>query len=306
MLGALACGRGAPAPASAANEQVVLPLLDLVPEGPSRVLSASPKLLAQAEATRALWRAVVPVEREQAFVTRTAVEPLALDELVIIDLPDEAFLLLARGPFDAPAVVRMAGERLAVPDVSVDKPRMRREGLAGVGRYAFAALDAHSLLVARDAPPELVAQVLARADAPSPHGAFDLPLSADLRREQADAPLVLYELKPLHLPLDTPVGVLLAEQRALAISVKPSADQLDVVVDLRGELPQGAEINLRTWARNIGATDLGRVLGLSRVSEEMAIRVDASGALVRFRVFTADLISGVRILFFDEMRRIFE
>jgi hypothetical protein len=102
------------------------------------------------------------------------------------------------------------------------------------------------------------------------------------------------------------VGVLLAEQRALAIGVTPTANELQVIVDLRGELPPGAEVNLRTWARNIGATDLGRVLGLSRVSEEMAIRVDASGALVRFRVHASDLISGVRLLFFDEMRRIFE
>ncbi len=270
------------------------------------MLFASPKALAQVEATRALWRAVVTVEREQAFVARTAVDPLALDELVIIDLPDEAYLLLARGPFDAPAVVRMAGERLAVVDVSVDKPRMRREGLAGAGRYAYAALDAHTVLVARDAPPELVGQALARVDAPSVHGAFEQPLAADLRREQGAVPLVVYELKPLHLPLDTSVGVLLAEERALAIGVTPSTDQLQVVVDLRGELPQGAESNLRTWARNIGATDLGRVLGLSRVSEEMGIRVDASGALVRFRVHAADLISGVRLLFFDEMRRIFE
>jgi hypothetical protein len=270
------------------------------------VLTATPARLARAPAARALWRAVVPEAREQAFAKRTGVEPLQVEELVVIDLEGEGYLMLARGPFEAAEVVRRLGQGLAIVDVSVDTPRVRREGLRGQGRYAYAALDHHGLLVARDAPPELVASVLQRADGKLAHGAFASPLSADLRRAHGVAPLVVYNLSPLSLPSGTGAALLLSREKALAVAVVPGAELLSVSVDLRGELPPGAEANLRTWARSVGGSDLGRVLGLGEVADQMAIRVDESGALVTFQLDAEALLSGVRFLFFDEMRVLFE
>jgi len=282
------------------------PLVELIPEGPSWLIQARPRLLAEQDAARTLWRTLVSEEREHAFTARTGVDPLQVEELVGIELPPSGYLLVLRGPFDAGDVVRRAGERLAVADVRTDRPIVRREGLAGQGRYAYAALSERTLLVARDASPQLVASVLARDAAHDTPGALDNADAASLYAEHAASPLVLFAPKPLALAPGTNVALLFARERALAVSVRPTHTTLATGIDMRGEFPPGAENNFRALARSLSSAQLGRALGLSRVPDNMAIRVDAQGTFVTFALEVSDLVAGVRMLFFDDLRQLFD
>jgi hypothetical protein len=283
------------------------PLVELVPPGPSWLVQARPNLLAQQDATRMLWRALVTEEREQAFVERTGVDPLAVQELVAFELPPQGYVLLVRGPFDAEDIVARAGERLALEDVATDGPVMRREGLAGQGRYAYAALAEHTFLVAKEAPPSLIASILALREDRGAHKqprALDGADSRSLSAEHAANPFVLFAPKPLDLAPGTPVSLLFARERALAVAVRPTHSVLPISIDMRGEFPPGAEHNLRALARSLASAQLGHALGLMRVPETMAIRVDAQGAFVTFALEARDLVAGMRMLFFDELRQL--
>ncbi len=287
------------------HEPSLGPLIELVPPGPELVLLARPEQLARAEGPRALFRALVTEEREQAFRERTGVDPRTLSELVVFEVGQGGYVLLVRGPFDAQRAVAAAGERLAIVDVSTDAPRMRREGLAGKGRYSYAALDAHALLVAKDAAPALVQTILHRIDDTRAPRLLDGADGAALYADHVAAPLLLLAPRPLALEPSTPTAVVLAEERALAVAITPEGRSLWVTVDLRGAFPAGVEHNLRTLGASLGRSELGSVLGFSGVSERMGIRVDPEGVFVRFDLDSAEVIRGVRVLFFEEMREIF-
>ena len=287
------------------DDDALGPLIELVPPGPDVLLSAKPRVLAQQEGPRSLYRALVSEERDRAFAERTGIDPLTVEELVAFELPPNGYVLLLRGPFDARSVVERAGERLALTDVVTDEPLARREGLAGQGRYAYAMLAAHSVLVARDAPPQLVAAILARRRDREAPGALASPDARALYREHAAQPLLLLAPKPLQLAPGTNVSLLFARERALAVTVQPLGQVLGVGIDMRGEFPPGAEHNFRALAKSLAGEALGRALGLSRVPETMAIRVDAEGAYVTFALDARELVAGVRMLFYDDMRSLF-
>jgi hypothetical protein len=282
-----------------------LALVELVPEGPSWLVQARPRQLAEQPAALSLWRALVSEERERALTERTGVDPLRIEELVAFELPGHGYVMLLRGPFDAASVVKRAGERLAVPDVTTDRPLLRREGLAGQGRYAFAALAQHTVLVGKEAPPALVGQIIARVAQRSEPGALASPEARALQAEHADSPLVVFAPRPLALEPGTNVALLFSRELAMAVSVRPTHAALAVGIDLRGEFPPGAENNFRALARSLASAQLGRALGLSRVPESMAIRVDQQGAFVTFALVAEELLAGVRMLFFDDLRVLF-
>jgi len=301
----LACA-GTPRRGDRLSDEALGPLVELVPKGPSVILVAKPRVLAQQPGALALFRALVSEERERGFAERTGVDPLSVEELVAFELPPNGYVMLARGPFDARSVVERSGERLALPDVVSEQPVVRREGLAGQGRYAYAALSPHALLVARDASPELLAAILARRAHREKPAALAPPDARSLHDEHANEPLLLLAPEPLALQPGGNVALLLSRERALGVTVHPTGMALGVAIDLRGEFPPGAEHNFRALAESLAATSLGQALGLSRVPTNMAIRVDAQGALVTFALDARDLIAGVRMMFFDDMRELFD
>lgn len=289
----------------AGSDEKLGPLIELVPRGPSVVLVARPDQLARHEGPLSLYRALVTEERERAFVERTTIDPLTVEELVAFELSPNGYVLLVRGPFSARAAVEKAGERLALHDVVSDEPVMRREGLAGQGRYAYAALSDRALLVARDAPPALIAAILARRERREEPGLLAPADAASLARDHGGAPLMLLSPEPLALEPGTNVSLLFARERALAATMQPTARVLAVSIDMRGEFPNGAEHNFRALARSLSSATLGRALGLSRIAETMAIRVDAQGAVVTFAIDARDLVAGVKMLFYDDMQELF-
>ncbi len=306
----VACGAASAHEGNAATVSVTArpsagPLIALLPPGPELVLCAQPRALLQTDAARLLWRTLVTEEREQAFIVRTGVDPAAVAELVAIAVGEDGYLLLARGDFAADAIVRAAGERLAVRDVESDEPLLRREGLTGTGRFAYAALDDNALLVAKDAPPALVGAVLSRLTDRQAVRLLDTPDADALYTAHSHQPLVLLAPRPLALSPGTPVALLMEEERALLLGVMPDQRALNVAIALRGTFPDGIEQNLRTWASSVGQSDLGRAVGLVAFAERITIQRTPEGVYARGSIDAAQLAQGVRLLFFDGMREIF-
>ena len=303
----LACTpKPAPASVSAVPETHVGPLHHLVTPGVSLVLVAQPKVLAESPAMRALWRSMVFEDREREFVARTGVEPLEVTELVVLEVPPKGYVLMARGPFLADEVVRRAGTRIAVLDVTSDAPVVRREGLRGDGRYTYVGLDTHAVLAAKDAPPELIGEILERTRNPRAPSAFDAPDAHALESAHAGAPLMVLRLTPITFQPGTPIALLFARQRALAVAIRPAGTELAISVDLRGEFPPGAETNFRTLVNSMGKAPLGASLGLSTVAETMGVRVDEQGVLLTANLETAPLEGTLKVMFAKEMRELFE
>jgi hypothetical protein len=283
-------------------------LLSLVPRGPSWVVRAWPRALAKQQAALALWRAVVPGNLEEAFQKRTGVAPLQVVEAVGCKLPPGGWLIMARGPFAADAVVEHAGERLGRVDMRVEQPFKRREGVAGGSRYTYAALSAYSVLVAKDAPAAWLDQLFARraaqlAGRPNPKVPGVLEDAAPLLAEHTTAPFVLFAPKPLQFEPRSDASKLFASERALAIPVRPTNESFEVVVDMRGGFPPGVEGRLRAFARSLSSEPLGRLLDVSRVADTMSIRVDDQVSTVTFSVLARELLPKVRAMSFDDVRK---
>jgi hypothetical protein len=293
---------GAAKPASPPQEKDVGPLVELLPPGPSPIVVARPRKLFEHEVVRMLWTTLVSAEDERAFVERTQVDPRTLDELVLFELPRAGYVLMARGPFSSRAVIEHAATRFSIPDVNVDEPFFRREGVTGIARYAYAALDAHALLVAKNAPPALVATILARiADRKLPR-AFDLGDAAALYHETHVASCVLLAPKPLELAPGGGAALLLAEERALSASAEPEAGALRVEVRMRGDFPQGAEQNFERLVLSVAQAPLGQLLGLADVAHDLKIARAPWGVQIAFRWPTQRLALGLRALFMEDLR----
>jgi hypothetical protein len=302
-----ACASKAPPAAVVGRAEThVGPLHHLVTRGASMVLVAQPKVLAESAAMRSLWRSMVLEDREREFVLRTGVEPTQVTELVVIEVAPGGYVLMARGPFDANEVVKRAGQRIAVHDVTSDAPIVRREGLRGDGRYAYASLDSHAVLAAKDAPPELIGSILRRTQDPKSPSAFDAPDAESLESAHAGAPLQIFGLTPLVFQPGTPIALLFSRQRALAVAVRPAGSSLSVAVDFRGEFPPGAEHNFRTLVNSMGQAPLGSSLGLSRVAESMGVRSDEQGVLLTASLESSAIEGALKLMFAREMRELFE
>jgi hypothetical protein len=297
----LACGPKAPPKAKPAESHVG-PLLELLPPGPSPIAYVRPRELFAHEEARLLWSTLVEPDDERAFAERTGVDPRKLEELTVFEVGKGGYLLLARGPFLAKDVVLRAAERLAMRDVAADEPVLRREGLTGSARYAYAALDAHAVLVAKNAPPTLVAAILARrTDRSLPH-AFKAPEADALYRSYAGAPCALFAPRPLELELGSGAALLLAEERALAATARPQPGAFRIEVDLRGAFPAGAEHNFRALVLSVAQSPLGQVLGLSDVEQTLEVQSAATGVRIAFPWPAQRLAHGLRTLFLDDLR----
>ncbi|MFT3927889.1 MAG: hypothetical protein QM778_35505 [Myxococcales bacterium] len=307
LLLSLACGSKAPpAPVVGRAERHVGPLHHLVVPGVPTMLVAQPKVLLESPSVRSLWRAMVAEDHERAFAQRTGVDPLQVSEFVALEVPPHGYIVMARGPFDADDVVKRAGQRIAVLDVTSDEPMVRREGLRGDGRYAYASLDSHAILAAKDAPPDLVGAMLRRTQDAKTPSAFDAPDAESLEAAHVSAPLVVFHLAPIGFQPGTPIALLFSRQRSLALAVRPAGTMLAVAVDLRGEFPPGAEHNFRTLVHSMGREPFGASLGLTQVAEGMGVRSDEQGVLLTANLESTAIESTLKLMFAQEMRELFD
>ncbi len=300
----LACGASAPPPAEAPPRADTYALVDLVPSDAREVLVLRPPELLASETTRPLVDAIAPPAWRRSLGDRTGVYAEDVSELLLARWEDGAWWALVRVP-RATDVVRAATARMAPVEVESEAPFVRRIGYLAEERYELVALSPELLLVARGRPEGVIALVQAlqhpRATAePRP-----------LLRSEGAAWLALPQ--PLGLPLDTPVGLLLAEQTGLRIEALPSTrvpssapteERVRITLWLEGELPEGADENFRALLGSLSATDLGRVLGLPEALPTLAIAHRPGGIELKADFHPATLARGVRLLFRAEIAEI--
>jgi len=280
-------------------------LATLAPADATLVVLARPAELWADPSTRRVLLAVFDEAQLDAFSMRTGVDPRRLEELVIAVCPD-GHVVIGRGPLDAPFAVREAGERMAPLEASVDEPLVRRVGFLGSGRVDLAAPAADTVIWI-DGPPQRAAGILAAATSAEDtreHALAGTEATA-LRAERAEAPLVALAPRPLGLPRDTGVGLLLARQTALAVEARPDDDgALRLGMELRGEFPPGAEENFLALAASIAESDLGAALGARDALPTLRIETEDTRISLRATVASEILAAGLRTLFVAEMREL--
>lgn len=210
----LACGASAPPPVEAPPRADTYALVDLVPADAREVFALRPPELLASESTRPLIDAIAPPEWRRSLGDRTGVYAEDVSELLLARWEDGAWWALVRVP-RATDVVRAATARMAPVEVESEAPFVRRIGYLAEERYELVALSPELLLVARGRPEGVIALLRAlqhpRATAePRP-----------LLRSDGAAWLALPQ--PLGLPLDTPVGLLLAQQTGLRVEARPTS-----------------------------------------------------------------------------------
>lgn len=208
----LACGATAP-PVEAPPRADTYALVDLVPDDAREVLVLRPPELLASESTRPLVDAIAPPEWRRSLGDRTGVYTEDVSELLLARWEDDAWWALVRVP-RASDVVRAATARMAPVEVESEAPFVRRIGYLADQRYELVALSPELLLVARGRPEGVIAllQALQHPNATSE--------PRPLLRSEGSAWLALPQ--PLGLPVDTPIGLLLAEQTGLRVEARPS------------------------------------------------------------------------------------
>jgi hypothetical protein len=259
-------------------------------------------------AIRQVFEAVVASELVESFELRTGVDPRELTEIVAAEYDREGFVVFARGPYPARDVVRAAEMRMSTVEARQDEPFFRRLGYLGTDLRDIVAIGDDVVMVSGGAP-DVVAAVLTRARTGAwPEGrraALDAADVGRLASSYTDAPLALYVPDPLELPEGFGASLLLARQRSMAATLVAEDEvTLGVTVELVGEFPEGAEANFRTMVESMGRSPLGAALGISEASETLSVQVDEESIVLRARVASATVATGLRVLFVAQLEEL--
>ncbi|MCB9601392.1 MAG: hypothetical protein H6721_16775 [Sandaracinus sp.] len=301
VLGALvtACaGRAAVEPTTPTVGPFEGSLAELVPDDVHEVVVVHPSTLLSTESTTVLVDAVAPAPWRRALGDRTGVYAEDVSELVLARWDDGAWWALVRVP-NADEVVRGAEVRMAPVELRSDEPFVRRVGFLGNERHELVALTPELLLVAQGRAGQVVQLLQALRD-PRARAASRPPTWL----EPSDAPAALVMPHPLNLPIDTPVGLLLARQTGLRLELRPHDDVIELRVQVDGELPDGAEANFRALFEALAASDLGRALGLPDATPTLRLRTLATGLEMQADLSPDAIASGIHLLFRAEIAEI--
>lgn len=296
-------------------------MLDLVPSGasPSVVVVARPDELLAEAASRQVLMAIASDEDFERYRQHTGIDPRLLDELVWAST-DEGSVLIARGPFSAPLAVAEMAHRMLPLESRADEPFVRRVGYYQGARRDLAAVSDH-VLVAVTGSPALAEDVLERALGAGAGREAALGAStgqgeavaastsqggavASMLAPHRAAPLLVIAPRPLGLPLDTPVGLLLAREQALVATVFPDEHGISAVIELRGEFPPGAEANFRALVESLAASDLGTAIGMAAALPTLVVDAAADRVVLRATFPASVVAEGLRLLFEAEIAEI--
>lgn len=193
-------------------------------------------------------------------------------------------------------------------EASQNDPFVRRLGYLGTDLREVVALDEHVVMVAGGAP-DVVSAVLTHAERGAwPEGRSSALAGLDMAalvEAAGGAPLAIYGPEPLELPEGFGASLLLARQRTLAATVVPEDEAtLGLTVALHGEFPEGAEANFRTMVESMGRSALGAALGISEAARTLSVQVDEQSAVLRARVPSDALATGLRVLFVAQLEEL--
>ncbi|MCC7540947.1 MAG: hypothetical protein IT379_32310 [Deltaproteobacteria bacterium] len=286
------------------------PLADLVPRGAELVVIARPDDALSRPAIATIVSLVLPEPRQRSLRDRYGVDVRALTELAWCTHGD-ATLILARGPIDAHRVIRRAERRMSALEGSRSAPFPRRTGLLDGQRHDFVALDRNTLALLRGEPGMMDA-VLRAVRARERSGALSPRPLRELAARHGGAPVVVYAPRPIRLPTDTGIGLLLSRERALAVALDGDGSEIVARIELVGEFPPTAAENFAALVRSLGESDLGRALGLQDSASRAEIEVDqpegadvAVGVRIGLRADAEEIGRGVREVFVAELADLF-
>ncbi len=276
------------------------PLTSLAPPESNYVLHARPHDLYARPAFRAIVDPLFPPARLRSFRERTGVDLAEVDEAIVAHLGDGAYLIVARHE-RARDIVVAAGMRMQRVEVAADRPFVRRLGYLGRSLRELVAIGDDLLVLGVNAGPQVARLLRILASGRSPRGPLAGEDGVRLAAFHPRAPLRLYAPKPLGLPPDTGVGLLFARERAACVAIDPAGEHLNIWTLVLGELPPGAEANLRELFRSLGGTELGAAVGVDRALASLEVDVGEERAILNLHWPATALARGLRVLLVDEL-----
>lgn len=266
------------------------------------VVLARPAGLAADPAVMEVVRALVPDERWERFRASTGVDPREV-ERVAFAVYEEGTVLVFRGSFLARVVVAEIAHRMLVVDSSSDDPVVRRGGLYHGARRDVLEVGEHEVMFVTGSP-ALTGRALAamRGDEPRALGSG---AAAELRAAYGEELLAVFA--PTHLSFEPGSGIaaLLSREEALAVAMTPGQPGLlHLTLDVRGELPPGADENFRALCRSVASSDLGSVIGMTELVESLEVTATARGALLTASIEPGSVARGLRALLLAEIEEV--
>lgn len=281
------------------------PLLALVPADATYVVRARPAILYARPAFRTVADPLFPPARLRSFDERTGVDLTSVEDAVYVRLDDDGFLIAARVE-RAHDVAVAAGMRMNGIEAEADRPFVRRLGYMGTELREVVAVGDDLILIGAGAGPQIAELLRGLAGGSPPPGLFASGEARRLAGFHPRAPLHLYAPRPLGLPLDTGIGLLLARERAACIALDPHDEHLNIWALVLAELPPGGEDNIRQLLHSVARSDLGTVLGIDRALGSLEIDVSGDRARVGLRWPSRPLARGLRVLFVDELEALLD
>lgn len=266
------------------------------------VVVARPSELAADAAAMEVVRALVPDDRWERFRATTGVDPRAV-EAVAFGSYDDGTVLVFRGPFLARVVVAEMAHRMLVVDSSSDSPVVRRGGLYHGVRRDVMEVGEHEVMLVTGSP-SLTGRALAALQGAEPR-AFHGALASELLATYTTAPLAVHCPEPLALEGGTGVAMLLAREEALAATLVPTNDgRLGITVDVRGELPPGADANFRALVVSVAHSDLGSVVGMQELVDSLEVQTSDHRAVLTASIAPGAVARGLRALLLAEIEEV--
>lgn len=288
--GVVGCGAGTATVEGRRHEGRDAQPLDLLPSTPDMFVVVRPKTLLGQPGLASVYGAVVSPSREALFEKRFGFAIRSADELVAASYRGGGELVVARGVGDARAIVGRAGESFHV-ERSEDVPWMRRGGVEGARSRELVAYRRDTVLAGTGNLSPLYETLDGTAK----------PLDERIRQSLRGAPLGVAWPSRIQLPEDSPLGLVLAECEATAISLRPDpspgrgGEDLRVRVELWGEFPTTVEANLRALVHALSRTTFAETLGLGDLEQSLEIAKAPGHVVLETTIKAESLAHGLSI-----------
>ncbi len=287
------------------GEQVAPPrvLTAFTPPGASSVLALEPQQLLREPAWAGLLEVAFPPDQRQAFERLFVVRPEEVREAAWVRWGEQGFVALLRGDFRGSDAVRGLGMRMNTVEVTREQPA-RRVGFLGTARREALELDEASFAYSGDAGPAMAA-VAELASTPEADTSAASGARQELEAQLGPAPVRYLHLVPLAPPADSPLYLVLAQQRMLGVALRVvGPDALELHLVLTGAFPSTIEDNARAVLGQLMRSDLGQVL-LGHESPPLTLEVREHSVHARVQLRASTLHSGLRTVFVDGLADLF-
>lgn len=235
-------------------EPVPLDLLSVLPPGPSLIVHLRPDEIMTSPVLGPIAREFIGAEDLERIELRFGLRPNEVEELIFAEYGEE-FVLVARATRPVRPIAEAITSRMNTIELESDEPIYRRGGFVGTQRRELAVVRSDVIAYGTMAPP--MAGLVARSGRPLPS-----VRSSEMDWVRSSAPLVFHRLTPLDFPIDSPVGMVFAQQRRARATFVEATGAVQVQLSFDGEFPPDADRNLRSLAAAIAQSDLGRLIGL--------------------------------------------